>query len=337
MATLAITHPTLLDVTNRLNPKGRIDAIAEIQQQTNDCDRYLVMVEGNELSGHKTTARTGIPTPTWRKLNGGAVITKTNTGQIRASIGMMEDWSEVDAEVANINGNKAEWLLSEQRGKIQGIANERWRAFFYGDESVNPEQTTGLVAHYNDVNAQNGSNIIVLTLGATGSDNTSIWLMVSSPETIFGIYPQGSDGKGNFGGIEVEDFGRRVSETPPDGSTGRLVVLSTRFGQKFGVCVRDWRFAVRIRVDAATLTGDLSAGNDLADGMAQAIELIPDINIGRAVFMCNRRTKSFLRRQITKKVASSTLTMDMVAGRHVMVLDGIPVERCDAITDTEAA
>jgi len=336
MTTLAVTHPTLLDVTNAWDPQGRIDAIAEIQMQVNAGDRYLTMIEGNEATGHKTTARTGIPTPTWRKINGGAAITKATTGQIRASIGQMEDWSEIDADLAALNGNTAAWKLQMDRAKIQGISNERWRAFFYGDESVNPEQTTGLVSYYNDVNAQNGSNIIVLTGGSAGSDNTSIWLIVFGPEQITGIYPKGSNQGGQAGGIIVEDFGRVRSESPPDGSTGRLVVLSTRYAQKFGVCVPDWRYAVRIRVDAATLTGDLSAGNDLVDGMVQALELIPDLNAGRAVFLCNRRAKSFLRRQIIKKVASSTLSMDTVAGRHVMSMDDIPVERCDAITDTEA-
>jgi hypothetical protein len=36
------------------------------------------------------------------------------------------------------------------------------------------------------------------------------------------------------------------------------------------------------------------------------------------------------------KVASSTLTMEQVAGKHVTMFDGIPVRRCDAILNTES-
>jgi hypothetical protein len=58
--------------------------------------------------------------------------------------------------------------------------------------------------------------------------------------------------------------------------------------------------------------------------------------MGRPVFYCNRTVRSFLRRQIMNKVASSTLTMEQVAGKHVTMFDGIPVRRCDAITNTES-
>jgi hypothetical protein len=336
MTTLAITHPTLLDVTNRWDPQGRIDAIAEIQQQTNDGDRYLVYVEANEATSHKTTARVGIPVPTWRKLNGAAAITKTQTAQIRATIGMLEDWSEVDREVAKLNGNTAAWQLSEQKGKIQALSNEKWRAFFYGDESVNPEQITGLVSYYNDTSAKNSNNII-LGPGTLTSNCTSIWVLDFSPETIMAIYPKGSDQSGSPGGLEVEDFAPRPSETAPDGSTGRLVVLSTRFGQKFGVCVRDWRWGIRIRVLTSALTGDAASGADLVDLLTQAVERFPGSQQGRRVILCNWKVKSFLRRQIVNKVKNSTLTMETVGGRKVMAFaEDIPVERCDAILNTES-
>jgi hypothetical protein len=64
--------------------------------------------------------------------------------------------------------------------------------------------------------------------------------------------------------------------------------------------------------------------------------MIPSLSLGRPVFYCNRTVKSFLRRQIANKVASSTLTADMVAGKHVTMFDGVPVKRCDSILSTEA-
>lgn len=57
--------------------------------------------------------------------------------------------------------------------------------------------------------------------------------------------------------------------------------------------------------------------------------------MGKCCFYVNRTVKSMLRQQIAEKVASSTLTMDMVAGKSVLSLDGIPIKRCDQILNTE--
>jgi len=42
-----------------------------------------------------------------------------------------------------------------------------------------------------------------------------------------------------------------------------------------------------------------------------------------------------LRRQIATS-GSFTLTIEQVAGKHVTMFDGIPVRRCDSITNTES-
>ena len=82
MATLSATHPTLLDVTKRLDPDGKIDGIVEMLSQTNEILEDMVWIEGNLQTGHRTTIRSGLPTPTWRKLYGGVQPTKSTTVQV---------------------------------------------------------------------------------------------------------------------------------------------------------------------------------------------------------------------------------------------------------------
>ena len=67
MSALAASHPTLLDLAKRLDPDGKIDVIAEILTQENPILEDLSFVEGNLPTGHRTTIRTGLPTPTWRR------------------------------------------------------------------------------------------------------------------------------------------------------------------------------------------------------------------------------------------------------------------------------
>ena len=118
MSTLAVTNPTLLDVTKRLDPKGQIDTIAEMLAQTNEILLDMTFVEGNLPTGHRTTIRTGLPSATWRKLNYGVQPSKSTTVQITDNCGMLEAYSEIDKS-ADLNGNSAAFRLSKDRAFVE--------------------------------------------------------------------------------------------------------------------------------------------------------------------------------------------------------------------------
>lgn len=329
MPALSAIHPTLLDVTKRLDPDGKIDTIAELLSETNEILEDCVWIEGNLPTGHRGTIRTGLPTPTWRKLYGGVQPTKSTTVQVTDACGMLEAYAEVDKALADLNGNTAAFRLSEDRAHVEGISQEFANTLFYGDETTEPEAFTGLAARYNDQSANNGENILTSAATPDNTDNSSIWLIVWGASTVHCIYPKGSQA-----GLQMTDKGQVTIENI-DGSNGRMEAYRTHYRWDCGVHVKDWRYAVRIQIDQEDLVKNAASGPDLIDLMAQALELPPSLSIGRPVFYMNRTCKSFLRRQIANKVAASTLTMDMVAGKHVMTLDGVPVRRCDALTATE--
>lgn len=111
-----------------------------------------------------------------------------------------------------------------------------------------------------------------------------------------------------------------------------------RYLWKCGLTVRDWRYVVRIaNLDVSALAADpASSGADLIDLMTQALELVPQLSMGRPAFYCNRTVAGVLRRQVVTKVAGASLSMEEVAGRRVTAFDGIPVYRCQAIANDEA-
>lgn len=330
MATLATTHPTLLDVTKRLAPNGAIDMIVEILNETNEILDDMVWLEGNLETGHRTTIRTGLPTPTWRKLYGGVQPTKSTTVQVTDSTGMLEAYSEVDKALADLNGNTKEFRLSEDRPHIEGMNQEFVDTLFYGNEVTEPEAFTGFGPRFNDQAAANGENILTSAATPDGADNSSIWLVVWGPNTVHGIYPKGSKA-----GLQMTDKGQVTIENI-DGNGGRMEAYRTHYRWDCGLTVRDWRYVVRINFDQEDLTADAATGPDLVDLMTQALELVPSLSIGRPAFYMNRRARSFLRRQIVNKVSNSTLTMETVAGKRTMFFDEVPVRRVDAITNTES-
>ncbi len=327
MAALTANNPTLLDVAKRLDPDGKIAAIVEILNATNPVLDDLTFVEGNLPTGHRTTIRTGLPTPTWRKLYGGVQPTKSTTVQVTDSCGMLEAYAEVDKALADLNGNTAAFRLSEDAAHIEAMGQEMASTLFYGNEGTEPEAFTGLAPRYNSKAAQNADNII--DAGGTGSDNTSIWLCVWGPQTGFGIYP-----KGSTAGLQMTDKGQVTVENV-DGNGGRMEAYRTHYRWDAGLTIRDWRYFVRIaNIDVSDLD-TVANTKKLIEWMIQASERIPELGKGRAAFYMNRRLREKLRLGILEKI-SSNLTWETVSGERVMTFDDIPVRRCDALVNSEA-
>jgi hypothetical protein len=333
MATLATTHPTLIDLAKRMDPDDKIADIIEMQAETNPILEDMVWMEGNLTTGHKTTVRTGLPEPTWRKLYGGVQPSKSTTAQITDNCGYLEDYAEVDKALADLNGNTAKFRLSEDSAHIEGMAQELASTIFYGNEASQPEAFTGLAPRFNTRNtsiAESAEN--VLHGGGSGSTNTSIWLVGWGEKSCHGIVP-----KGSTAGMQMTDKGIVTIENV-DGNGGRMEGYRTHYRQDVGLTVRDWRYIVRAaNIDVTNLTKDASGSSaDIIDLMTQMLEQIHTLNGVRPVFYCNRTIKSILRRQTVNKVAQSTLSMDTVGGKKVQFFDEVPVKRCDAILNTEA-
>lgn len=328
MGTLSTTNPTLADVTARMTADGKIDPqIVEMLNETNEVLDDMTVIEANGFTEHKTTVRSGLPAGTWRKLNYGVQPEKSRTVPVKDSMGMLETYAEVDKALADLNGNSAAWRLSEDRAFIEGMNQTMATTLFYGDSSADPEKFMGLAPRYNSLSAENAMNII--DAGGTGSDNASIWLIVWGPNTCHTIFP-----KGSAAGLQSRDLGEH---TLTDAAGGRYQGYRTHYKWDIGAVLRDWRYVVRIaNIDVSDLTKNAASGADLIDLMTQALELVPNIGMGRPAFYMPRKIRSFLRRQITNKVAGSTLTMEEVSGKKVVTFDGVPCRRTDALLLTEA-
>jgi hypothetical protein len=331
MATLSVVNPTLADVAKATDPDGKIATIVEILNETNEILDDMVWVEGNLPTGHRTTVRSGLPTPTWRKLYGGVQPNKATNVQVTDTTGMLEAYAEIDKALADLNGNSAAFRMSEDRAHIEGMSQEFANTLMYGNEGTAPEEFTGFAPRFNDITGPaNADNII--DGGGTGADNNSIWLISWGSDTVHGIYPKGSQA-----GLQFSDKGQVTIEDASDGSnSGRMEAYRSHYRWDCGISVRDWRYVVRIsNIDQSLLIADKSTGADITDLMAQAIELLPNQSKGKPAFYMNRGTRSVLRRQIAN-TTNVNLNMDDVGGKKVITFDGIPVRRCDSLTSAEA-
>lgn len=330
MSVLSAVNPTLLDLAKRSEPDGKIAKIVEILNQVGDeVLDDMGWQEGNLPTGNRTTVRTGLPTPTWRKLYGGVQPTKSTTAQITDNTGMLEAYAEVDKALADLNGNTADWRLSEELPHIEGLKQEMINTLFYGNEGTEPEAFTGLAPRFNLLSAPNGSQII--DAGGTGTDNSSIWLIVWGPNTVHGIVP-----KGSTAGLKVEDKGQVTIENA-DGSNGRMEAYRTHYRWDAGLSVRDWRYIVRIaNIDKSLLTADASTGANLPNLMFQALETVQGLGMGRPVFYMPRGVLTKIRQQSADRVKSSSLTIEQVGGVLRTSFGGVPMKRVDQLSSDEA-
>jgi len=328
MPTLSTNNPTMADVAKRTDPGGQIDMIVEILNQTNPILQDMTAIEGNLPTGHRSTVRTGLPMPTWRRIYGGVQPTKSTTAQVTDNCGMLEDYAEVDKALADLNGNTASFRLSEDRAHIEGMNQEVAQTLIYGNDGVAPAEFTGLAPRYNSLSAPNGENII--NAGGAGNDNTSAWLVVWGPNTAHSIYPRGSKV-----GLQVNDKGQVTIENA-DGQGGRMEGYRTHYRWDIGLTLRDWRFVARVaNIDVSDLNSDPDKLQALITYMIEASERIPNLGMGRAVWYVNRNLRTKLRLAILSKI-SNNLTWETVAGAQMMMFDGVPVRRTDALLNTEA-
>lgn len=334
---------TLLDFAKSIDPDGNTATVVELLNQSNEVLTDMKVIEGNLPTGHLTTVRTGLPAVVWRRLYKGVPAGKSQRAQVTDTCGMLEARSEVDCAVADLNGNTPEFRLSEAQAFLEAMNQAMTQTLFYGDVTVNPERFTGLSPRYSSLSAGNGGNII--DAGGSGSDNTSMWLIVWGENTVAGIFPKGSKAgltHQDLGEIDVFD-----DATPP----ARYRGYADHWVWKFGITLRDWRFAVRIaNIDISDLVGQTgtqatTAATWLPKLMVKAMARIPNMGMGTAVFYGNRTVKEMLSIMAMDKTVNvlsiqeginqfGTVSPGSVANGRLALL-GVPIRTVDSILSAE--
>ena len=335
MATLSTTNLTLADWAKRTDPDGRVPVVAELLSQTNEILDDAVFKEGNLPTGERVVIRTGLPTVYWRALNQGIPSTKSTTAQVDEACGMLEARSEVDKDLAMLNGNTAQFRLSEDTAFLEAMNQTQATTMFYGNPATEPKSFLGLAGRYSSLSGGNAAN--VLSAGGSGSDNTSVFLVCWGDNTVYCPFPKGSKA-----GLIHEDLGE---QTVYD-SSNRMQAYATRYQWKNGLVVKDWRYVVRIpNIDVSDLigqTGTQAAGvaTNIIKLMARAIYRIPNMTMGRCAFYMNRTVHSGMALAALDK-SSAVLNINQGLTQFGqphswLTFLGVPLRKVDSLINTEA-
>ena len=336
MATLSSSNLTLADWAKRSDPDGRVPIVAELLSQSNEILDDCVFKEGNLPTGERVVIRTGLPGVYWRALNQGIPSSKSTTAQIDEACGILEARSEVDKDLAMLNGNTAQFRLSEDTAFLEAMNQTQAETMFYGNPGTDPKKFLGLAPRYGDLSADNAVNI--LDAGGSGSDNASVYLVVWGDNTVYCPFPKGSKA-----GLTHEDLGEQTVYNS-DGT--RLQAFATRYQWKNGLVVKDWRYVVRIcNIDISDLLGSTgtqaaSASTALVKLMARALYRIPNMAMGRAAFYMNRTVHSGMSIAALDKSQNVLSIQEGLkqfgTAQSYLSFLGVPLRRVDALINSEA-
>lgn len=342
MATLASNFLTLADWAKRQDPDGTTADVVDLLSQSNQMLEDMLWTEGNQTDGHRTTVRTGLPTGTWRMLYQGITQSKSTTAQITDKCGMLEGMSTIDKALADLNGNTNQFRLQEDAAFYEGLSQQMQEAILYSNSLNTPAQIMGFTPRYSSLTgAASGGNII--DMDGVGSTNTSIWLIGWGPNSCFGMFPKGSKA-----GLQHEDLG---VETVYDAANNPYRAYRSHFRWDAGICVRDWRYIVRIANIDVTLLNGGSAAN-LIDALIAACHMVPTatsmmsphqtatrpagvLGATRWAIYANRTISAALDRQAQSR-DNMLLRYDQWDGRPVTTFRGVPIRTVDKLLNTEA-
>lgn len=338
MATLANTNLTLADWAKRTDPDGRVPVVAELLSQSNEVLEDCVFKEGNLPTGERVVIRTGLPTVYWRALNQGIPSSKSTTAQVDEACGILESRSEVDKDLAMLNGNTAQFRLSEDTAFLEAMNQTQATTLFYGNPATDPKTFLGLAPRYSAISGAANAQNVISAGGSDAAANTSVYLVVWGDQTVYCPFPKGSKA-----GLIHEDLGEQTVYNS-DGT--RLQAYATRYQWKNGLVVKDWRYVVRIcninttHLMAQSDSQASTAATALIKLMARALYRVPNMAMGRPAFYMNRTVHSGLsvaaldKSQAVLKV-NEGLSQFGTASSWLSFL-GVPLRRVDAILNTEA-
>lgn len=333
MATLGGSVLTKVDFDKRLDPDGTIADIADVLTQNLPILKHVPWVESNQPTSHLTTVRTGRGAASWRRFNRGVSPSKGTTRQNTDGIGMLEKFTEVDCDLAKLNGNEREFRLSEAESDMETMAEEFGGTLIYGNAATAQEEFTGLATRYADPAGDLADNII--DAGGSSTGCTSIFLVGWHKNKIYCVYP-----KGSAAGLLHEDLGKVPVADATGAGGAKYMAYLDHYQWKGGLVVKDPRWAVRIgSIKVSTLITDPTGSSiPLNNLMIRAVHRLPNLEASgiSLQWYVSRTVGTFLDIQLQNK-SNVHLTMGNEEGMPKLKFRGIPVNILDSISENETA
>ena len=318
MATLTAEGLTLIEIVKRQHNNDML-TIAETLAEENEILQDIPWVEANDIFENVSLRRASLPSGTWRKLNAGTAAEKSDTVQVRDSVGQLESWGVHDAKVIDAAASPKQARMDEATGTMQGLSQTMATTLIYGNTHTTPEQFTGLAPRMPDIAA--AANVI--NEGGTGSDLTSIYVVNWGVRTVHGLYPRNSPA-----GLVHTNWGKRPWDM---GSGTQMSAYVDQYEWAGGLAVKDAKSIGRLANIETTGVSNIFDEDNL-------ITLMNRMNLGAgARIYCNDTVQTQMEIRLKDKTNIHFSKVDGLAPGPVLTFKGVQIRTVDKILNTEAA
>jgi hypothetical protein len=328
---------TIMDIINQytsLDGKGSYLYAAEVMARKCPFVQDMPMFPSNQIFQHIDARRTVLSSPGTRRFNEGVAPSITKTEPFTEGIAMVEDWSEVDYALWQIQNDPNAWRQGEDKAKIESLTQKMENLILYGSLATDPAAFNGLTTRFNlSTRRPNGDTTwpYNCVLAGGSSSVSSIWVIEWGQNKVFGVYP-----KNLPAGLKIEDKGQVTVNTNTEAAPKYMDALRTHFCWYMGLVVKDERCVQRIANVELVLASNAFDPELLVD----AINNLPGGgDAGNTVIYVNRTHKGQADKSALNKL-NTYFTQDAsgdVWGRRVTRFQGIPVRMAEKIVAETAA
>jgi len=307
-----MSQPTLLDIAKHVADDAMIPLI-EASIQSNP---EMRIIPAMDIPGQsfRCLLRTSVPTGGFRNANEGTAAVKSSWANKLIETFILDRAIECDKAVADAHPKGAERFLAlEGAGLLEGQFRAVCSQFYYGtatdvatSAASNPTKGfPGLIELYDSTN-------MVVDVGGSGADCSSVWLLATGERYVQWIVGQG-------GRMTLGDLQEDVRLTDDDGNpyTGYRQPMMAYIGAQ----LVNENSMVRIK--------NIEPDNKLTDDdIYAALEKFPTGIVPNVILM-TRRSRGYLREGRTATNATGA------PAPIPTEFEGIPIEVTDAISDAE--
>lgn len=319
MATLNSTDQlTALELIKRNGYSEDQRRIIEAMSVTNEILMDIPVFEANDGAVHTHLVRKSLPAGQRRALNQGVKAVATQTDTKRDIITEIADESIVDAVLVDRALDKNAFLMDEASGIIEGMGLTQAEDIIYGDNGKDAASINGFATRRKKLDGK-----LTVSMGGSGSDLTSLYLVKMGRRGTSLIYPRGAEGVG----VRRDNNGVGMV-TKADGT--RMKAYSNYFSAQYGVSVGDERSLIRI----ANIASNVNAETLVHDILKCYRNLMP--GDGSVVLYGNADMLHLIDMYITDKGNVNYTSQDPL-GRATQFLRDIRLRQVDAIRSDESA
>ena len=334
MTTSAVLgYSTLMDVVNdytSLDGNAQFIYAANVLAKNKMFVRDMPMVASNQIMSNIGSRTSYLPTPGTRQFNKGVAPTASHNTPFNDPIAMVEDYSEVDKALWQIQNDPNAWRQQKDAAKVEAMGQKAEDLIIYGSIATDPGAFNGLATRFNSLTTRpNGSSswpYNVVSGGGSGGDTTSIFVVQWGPNKVYGIYP-----KNLPGGLQVEDLGECTINSGSEASPYYYQGFRSHFVWNLGLVVEDERCVQRYA--NIETSGSTNIFDD--DKLIEILGNLPDGGAAPGTVIYVPRSIYTQLNIQAKDKNNVNYTPDNVWGGNIVTFRGVPVRLAEGIDETE--